>query len=85
MVPLAQGVIHDFGTGRGGDGMTLDRNGSLYVAAGRTAPNLPDEDTLAAGGIYIFSPDGQQIGFISVMADLVTNVAFGGPDLKTCI
>jgi gluconolactonase len=79
----ARRVIHDFGTGRGGDGMTLDKNGNLYIAAGRTAPNLPDEDCSAKGGIYIFSPDGQQIGFISVTADLVTNAAFGDADMKT--
>lgn len=76
-------VIHDFGTGRGGDGLTVDANGNLYVAAGRTAPNLPDEDTSSKGGIYVFSPEGKQIDFISVMVDLVTNVAFGDPDLKT--
>lgn len=76
-------VIHDFGTGRGGDGMTVDANGNLYIAAGRTAPNLPDEDTSVKGGVYVFSPDGKQIDFIPVFADLVTNVAFGDPDFKT--
>ena len=79
----ARRVIHDFGTGRGGDGLTVDANGNLYIAAGRTAPNLPDEDTSVKGGIYVFSPEGKQIDFIPVMVDLVTNVAFGDPDFKT--
>lgn len=76
-------VLHDFGTGRGGDGMTVDSEGNVYIAAGRTAPNLPDENTSVKGGIYVFSPEGKQIDFIPVMVDLVTNVAFGDPDLKT--
>lgn len=76
-------VIHDFGTGRGGDGATVDVLGNLYVAAGRTAPNLPAEDTSVKGGIYVFSPGGKQIDFIPVPVDLVTNVAFGDADLKT--
>jgi gluconolactonase len=76
-------VIHDFGTGRGGDGVCLDAEGNLYVAAGRTAPNLPAEDQSVKGGIYVFSSSGKQIDFISVPVDLVTNVAFGDPDLKT--
>jgi len=79
----ARQVLHDFRTGRGGDGMTVDSDGNVYIAAGRTAPNLPDEDTSVKGGIYIFSPAGNQIDFIPVMVDLVTNVAFGDPDLKT--
>jgi len=44
-------VVHDFGTGRGGDGACLDVRGNLYVVAGRTAPNLPAEDTSVKGGI----------------------------------
>jgi len=63
--------------------MTLDQEGNLYIAAGLTAPNPPHEDATVPGGIYIFSPAGRRIGFISVMADLVTNAAFGGRDLKT--
>ncbi len=35
------------------------------------------------GGIYVFSMSGEQIDFIPVPVDLVTNVAFGDPDLKT--
>jgi gluconolactonase len=31
----------------------------------------------------VFSSSGKQIDFISVPVDLVTNVAFGDPDLKT--
>lgn len=76
-------VIHDFGTGRGGDGACLDSEGNLYVAAGRTSPNLPAEDTSVPGGVYVFSPGGKQLDFIPVPVDLVTNVAFGDPDLET--
>jgi gluconolactonase len=76
-------VVHDFGTGRGGDGACLDSLGNLYIAAGRTIPNPPAEDTSVPGGIYVFAPSGKQVDFIPVPVDPVTNVAFGDPDLKT--
>lgn len=76
-------VIHDFGTGRGGDGMCLDSQGNLYVAAGLNMPNPPAEGGPATAGVYIFSPAGKQVGFIPIPEDVVTNCTFGDPDLKT--
>jgi gluconolactonase len=65
-------VLHDFGDGYGGDGMVLDIAGNIYLTAG--------EDERA--GIYIFSPEGNQIGFIPV-PETPGNCTFGGPDLST--
>jgi gluconolactonase len=76
-------VVHDFATGRGGDGMCLDTGGNLYIAAGLNAPAPPAEDGSVKAGVYIFSTAGKQLGFIPVPEDVVTNVAFGDPDLKT--
>jgi gluconolactonase len=76
-------VVHDFGTGRGGDGMCLDTRGNLYVAAGLITPAPPGEDGSVKAGIYVFSPAGEQLDFIAVPEDTVTNVAFGDPGLKT--
>jgi gluconolactonase len=76
-------VIHDFGKSRGGDGMCLDSRGNLYVTAGLNTPNPPAESGPAKAGVYIFSPDGRQIGFIPIPEDAVTNCTFGDPDLKT--
>jgi gluconolactonase len=76
-------VIHDFQTSRGGDGMCLDSQGNLYVAAGLNTPNPPAEPGTAKAGVYIFSPTGKQIGVIPIPEDAVTNCTFGDPDLKT--
>ena len=76
-------MLHDFGRGRGGDGMALDVKGRLYVAAGRTVPSPPHETTEAAGGVYVITPDGKQVGFVPIPEDQVTNCTFGGKDLKT--
>jgi gluconolactonase len=65
-------VLHDFGDGRGGDGMVLDIMGNIYLTAGQGA----------AAGVYIFAPDGEQIG-LSGMPETPGNCTFGGPDLRT--
>ena len=79
----ARRVVHDFGTGRGGDGMCLEHRGNLYVAAGLNTPGPPIEDGSVKAGVYVFSPEGKQLDFIAVAEDMVTNVTFGDPDLKT--
>lgn len=76
-------VFHDFGTGRGGDGMCLDIRGNVYIAAGLNTPAPPAEDSSVKAGVYVFSRVGKQISFIPIPEDMVTNVAFGDPDLKT--
>lgn len=64
-------LLHDFGRGRGTDGLCLDERGNLYCAAGSGRE----------GGIYIFSPEGKQLGFIPV-PETPTNCTFGGQDRK---
>lgn len=77
-------MLHDWGTGRGPDGIKQDRAGRLYVAGGLNKPNPPFEPaTDKKGGIYVFSPEGKLLTFLPVPRDEVTNCAFGGPDLKT--
>ncbi len=51
----------------GADGMTLDEHGNLY---------------LAAGGVQIYSPDGEKIASIPV-PESPSNLAFGGEDRRT--
>lgn len=81
--PKSQKLLHDFGRGRGGDGMALDSQGRLYVAAGLNYANPPVESGDVAAGVYVFSADGKHEGFIPVPLDMVTNCTFGGPELKT--
>jgi gluconolactonase len=77
-------LIHDWGKGRGPDGLKQDVKGRLYVAAGLNKPNPPAEPAKdVKGGIYVLSPEGKRLAFLPVPTDEVTNCAFGGEDRKT--
>ncbi|MCI0422495.1 MAG: SMP-30/gluconolactonase/LRE family protein [Acidobacteria bacterium] len=78
-----QRLIYDFAPGRGGDGMRLDLEGNLWVAAGINRARHEGETTDQPAGIYVISPEGTLLGCIPVPEDLVTNLAFGGRDKKT--
>lgn len=81
--PSNQRLVYDFAPGRGGDGMRLDMDGNLYVAAGILAPRRDTETTEVPPAIYIISPEGELRGKIPVPEDVLTNLAFGGPDGRT--
>jgi gluconolactonase len=81
--PSNQRTVIDFAPGRGGDGMRLDIEGNLYVAAGIMIPRSPHETDDVPPGIYVIRPDGELIGRIPVYEDVLTNLAFGGIDGKT--
>jgi gluconolactonase len=81
--PSQQRLVHDFAPGRGGDGMRLDTEGNLYVAAGIIVPRGEHETTDVPPGIYVLSPQGELLSRIPIFEDLVTNLAFGGPDGRT--
>lgn len=81
--PKSEKLLHDFGRGRGGDGMALDARGWLFVTAGLNYANPPVETDEVAAGVYVFTPEGKPMGLIPVPLDMVTNCTFGGPDLKT--
>src|SRR5262249_23159672 len=79
-----QKLVYDFGKGRGGDGMKLDTKGNLWVAAGinRSRGN-PGESLDVPAGVYVISPAGKLLGPIPIAEDLITTLAFGGPERKT--
>ena len=71
--PIVNGVPQQgrlFARIEGGDGMTLDCHGNLYVTEH------------GARRVRVFSPEGKELATIRVDAN-VTNVAFGGADGKT--
>ena len=76
-------VFHDFYPGRSGDGMTIDSEGNLYVAAGLNRLRGTSETLDNPSGVYVFAPDGELIEFIPIPEDWITNAAFGGPDMRT--
>jgi gluconolactonase len=81
--PHGQRLVYDFAPGRGGDGMRLDVEGNLYVAAGVLRPRHANETADVPPGIYIISPEGKLKGRIPIDEDVLTNLAFGGPDGRT--
>jgi gluconolactonase len=76
-------LIYDFGKGRGGDGMRLDVKGNLWVAAGISVKRGPGETLDNPPGVYVISPKGKLLGVIPIPENLITNLAFGGPQRKT--
>ena len=76
-------VFHDFYPGRSGDGMTIDSEGNLYVAAGLHRRRGTSETLDTPCGVHVFSPAGERIEFIPIPEDTITNVAFGGADMRT--
>jgi len=78
-----QRLVFDFGRGRGGDGMRLDRQGNLWVAAGVLKSRNPYETTEVQTGIHVISPEGKLLGRIPIPEDVLTNLTFAGPEMKT--
>ena len=64
--------LHDFGADRGIDGMTVTSDGHIVATAGRGK----------TAGIYVFTPDGKKVGFLSTPED-PSNCCFAGKDLRT--
>jgi len=65
-------VIHDFGSERGIDGMTVTTDGRIVAATGSSR----------RAGAYIFSPEGKVLAIIPT-PESPTNVEFGSTDRKT--
>lgn len=87
-VPSGQRLVFDFAPGRGGDGMAVDQQGNLYIAAGLHQPRGPHETAEVPAGIYVITSPGKSgggklAGCIPIPEDVLTNVTFGGDDLKT--
>ncbi len=76
-------LLYDFYPGRSGDGMRVDAEGNVYVAAGLHRRRGTSETLDTRPGIHVISPQGRLVGFIETPEDSITNCAFGGPDLRT--
>ena len=80
--PGSRKLIFDWKNGRGPDGLKMDKEGRLYVAAGVNQANPNETDEFKAG-CYILSPRGKLIDFVPTAPDESTNCALGGKDGKT--
>lgn len=80
----SQTLVHDWKSTRGPDGMKLDAEGRLYVAAGLNRANPPAETAEPpTAGIYVFSHEGKLLEMARIPRDETTNCAFGGEDRRT--
>src|SRR5262249_11626080 len=85
-------ILFDF-PGRSADGMSVDDQGNLYGSAGLNylpppgalagARAWPPEALKTKTGVYVISPAGKLLKFIPIPEDIISNNAFGGPDMKT--
>lgn len=76
-------TLHDFYPGRSGDGLAVDQQGNLYVAAGLHALRDTSETLDTRPGIHVFNPQGELVDYAETPVDTVTNCTFGGDDLRT--
>lgn len=83
LLPTNQRLVYDFGVGRAGDGVRVDRQGNLWTAAGIALPKRRGESAINPPGIYIITPQGTLLGRIPIPEDQVTNMTFGGRNKKT--
>jgi gluconolactonase len=63
--------------------MAIDQQGNLYAAAGLHRRRGTHETLDTQCGVYVISPQGKLLRFIPIPEDLITNTAFGGPDMRT--
>lgn len=78
-----QRTHHDFYPGRSGDGMCIDVEGNLYVAAGLHNERGTSETLDTRPGIHVISPVGKLLAYRETPEDTITNCSFGGKDLRT--
>ncbi len=76
-------TLINFYPGRSGDGMCIDAEGNLYVAAGLHKTRKTSETLDTPPGIHVVSPQGRLIAFAETPEDTITNCAFGGKDFHT--
>jgi len=76
-------VHYNFSPGRSADGMSIDTQGNLYASAGLNQLRGTSETLDTKAGVHVISPAGKLLNFIPIPEDLITNNAFGGPDMKT--
>jgi gluconolactonase len=80
--PGGERTLYDFYPGRSGDGMAVDAEGNLYVAAGLHRRRGSSETLDTRPGIHVISPQGKLLAFLETPEDTITNCRFGGADLS---
>jgi len=80
-----QRLLWDFSPGRGGDGIEVAADGTLFVCAGIRLPRSTAETTLYPPGVYLLTPEGAALEYIPVPEDVISNCCFTGEDLRSLV
>lgn len=75
--------LYDWGENRGPDGIAIGPDGHIYATAGLNFASKLETANKHRSGVYVISLEGEQLDFIPVPEDMITNCTFGGPDGKT--
>lgn len=76
-------TFYKFYPGRSADCISVDVEGNIYASAGISKLRGTSETLAVKTGVYVISPAGRLLNFISIPQDLITNNAFGGAEMKT--
>lgn len=76
-------VLINFYPGRSGDGMCVDADGNLYIAAGLHQTRKTSETLDTRPGIHVVTPEGKLVAYSPTPEDTITNCIFGGKDRQT--
>jgi gluconolactonase len=82
-------IVAQSAAGLGWDSMAVEADGNLVIGTLRYPTlKLPQiiaipEDQRQGGGLTVISPDGMTQHLVSMPDPQTTNLAFGGPDMKT--
>lgn len=81
--PDSRKMLFDWKQERGPDGICIGPDGNIYATAGfNFASALETADEFKAG-VYVISLEGEQVDFIPVPEDMITNCTFGGKAGRT--
>lgn len=83
VVPESRKMLFDWKQERGPDGICIGPDGNIYATAGFNFPSELESADEFKAGIYVISLEGEQIDFIPVPEDMITNCTFGGKEGKT--
>ena len=81
--PGSRKKLFDWKQERGPDGIAIGPDGHIYATAGFNFASSLESANEFKAGVYVISVEGENVGFIPVPEDMITNCTFGGPEGNT--
>lgn len=76
--PTSRRKLFDWKSERGPDGIAIGPDGHIYATAGFNFPSDLESANEFKAGVYVISIEGEEVDFIPVPEDMITNCTFGG-------